>query len=113
MEDEMDEIWALYADDGQQALDAMETALDALAGCDKSAEESHISALFRAVHTFKGNSRVLGLAVVESRAHLAEDLIGLVRDQGCRWMRRSATSCCWPPMCCAACWRKPHRPAPM
>lgn len=82
MEDEMDEIWALYADDGQQALDAMETALDALAGCDKSAEESHISALFRAVHTFKGNSRVLGLAVVESRAHLAEDLIGLVRDQG-------------------------------
>lgn len=42
----------------------------------------HIAALFRAVHTFKGNSRVLGLGVVESRAHLSEDLIGLVRDDG-------------------------------
>lgn len=83
MSDEMDEIWALYADDGAQALDAMETALLAL-GDDPGAAETagHVAALFRAVHTFKGNSRVLGLAVVESRAHLAEDLIGLVRDSG-------------------------------
>jgi two-component system chemotaxis sensor kinase CheA len=81
MSSEMDEIWELFADDGQQALDAMETALDALQdGADDPTE--HISALFRAVHTFKGNSRVLGLSVVESRAHLAEDLIGLVRDDG-------------------------------
>lgn len=34
------------------------------------------------MHTFKGNSRLLGLSVVEARAHLAEDLIGLVRDEG-------------------------------
>lgn len=77
----MDEIWELFADDGQQALDAMEAALDALQdGADD--QTPHISALFRAVHTFKGNSRVLGLGVVESRAHYAEDLIGLVRDDG-------------------------------
>ncbi len=82
MSDEMDEIWALYADDGAQALDAMETALSALDQPDCSDAASHIAALFRAIHTFKGNSRVLGLATVESRAHLAEDLIGLVRDQG-------------------------------
>ncbi|MGP3723751.1 chemotaxis protein CheW [Cereibacter sphaeroides] len=78
--DEMDEIWALYADDGAQALDAMEASLLALqAGEDAAA---HVGPLFRAVHTFKGNSRVLGLSVVESRAHLCEDLIGLVRDAG-------------------------------
>ncbi|MYM53706.1 Hpt domain-containing protein [Thalassovita mangrovi] len=78
---EMDEIWELFADDGAQSLDAMEAALDALSdGADD--QVPHISALFRAVHTFKGNSRVLGLSVVESRAHLAEDLIGLVRDSG-------------------------------
>ncbi|RAZ83648.1 chemotaxis protein CheW [Cereibacter johrii] len=78
--DEMDEIWALYADDGAQALDAMEASLLALqAGEDPAA---HVGPLFRAVHTFKGNSRVLGLSVVESRAHLCEDLIGLVRDEG-------------------------------
>lgn len=81
MMDEMDEIWVLYADDGAQALDAVELALDRLKSGDGDAGE-HISALFRAVHTFKGNSRVLGLAQVEGLAHLAEDLIGLVRDEG-------------------------------
>ena len=85
MSDEMDEIWALYADDGAQALDAMETALLALGNGGAADQGAHVSALFRAVHTFKGNSRVLGLAVVESRAHYAEDLIGLVRDQGVPW----------------------------
>jgi two-component system chemotaxis sensor kinase CheA len=85
MSDEMDEIWALYADDGAQALDAMETALIALGNGGAADQGAHVSALFRAVHTFKGNSRVLGLAVVESRAHYAEDLIGLVRDQGVPW----------------------------
>lgn len=83
MSDEMDEIWALYADDGAQALDAAEDALLALQGGGSQDEiDAHVAALFRAVHTFKGNSRVLGLAVVESRAHVAEDLIGLVRDDG-------------------------------
>lgn len=84
MSAEMDEIWALFVDDGAQAMDAMETALlelDRLSG-DPAGQGAHIAALFRAVHTFKGNSRVLGLGVVESRAHLAEDLIGLVRDNG-------------------------------
>ncbi|MBC7178828.1 MAG: Hpt domain-containing protein, partial [Roseovarius sp.] len=81
MMDEMDEIWMLYADDGAQSLDAMEAALDALNG-GKGDMGAHIGALFRAVHTFKGNSRVLGLAQVEGLAHLAEDLIGLVRDEG-------------------------------
>ena len=85
MTDEMDEIWALYADDGAQALDAMETALDALGAGPAAATDPNVAAFFRAVHTFKGNSRVLGLAVVESRAHYAEDLIGLVRDQGVPW----------------------------
>lgn len=85
MSDEMDEIWALYADDGAQALDAMETALDALGTGPAAATDPSVAAFFRAVHTFKGNSRVLGLAVVESRAHYAEDLIGLVRDQGVPW----------------------------
>ncbi|CUH68510.1 Chemotaxis protein CheA [Thalassovita gelatinovora] len=82
MSDEMDEIWELFADDGSQSLDAMEAALDALTDDGTEDQVPHISALFRAVHTFKGNSRVLGLSVVESRAHLAEDLIGLVRDSG-------------------------------
>ena len=82
MSDEMDEIWSLYADDGAHAMDAMESALLALDGAAEQDQGPHVGALFRAVHTFKGNSRVLGLGVVESRAHIAEDLIGLVRDDG-------------------------------
>lgn len=82
MSDEMDEIWVLYADDGGQAMDAMEAALLALRDSATEDAPALVAALFRAVHTFKGNSRVLGLETVESRAHLAEDLIGLVRDHG-------------------------------
>lgn len=82
MSEEMDEIWALYADDGGQSLDAVEQALLSLKK--NPTDQEAIASLFRAMHTFKGNSRVLGLSVSESRAHLAEDLIGLVRDDGVR-----------------------------
>lgn len=82
MSDDMDEIWELFADDGAQALNAMEAALLALQDGSAADPAAEIGALFRAVHTFKGNSRVLGLSTVENRAHLSEDLIGLVRDQG-------------------------------
>ena len=80
MSDELGEIWTLYADDGAQSLDTVEEVLQRLD--DAPDDTSAVAALFRAVHTFKGNARVLGLSVIESRAHTAEDLIGLVRDEG-------------------------------
>ena len=54
---DMDEIWALFADDGSQSLDAMEDCLEALSNGDGD-ETSHISALFgrfirsRVTHAF-------------------------------------------------------------
>jgi two-component system chemotaxis sensor kinase CheA len=80
MTEEMDEIWQLFADDGGQSLDTIEEILLFLK--ENPTGQADIAALFRAMHTFKGNCRVLGLGVIESRAHLAEDLIGLVRDDG-------------------------------
>ncbi len=80
MSDDLDEIWTLYADDGIQSLDNIEAALFSLR--ESPADSETIASLFRAYHTFKGNARTLGLAVIESRAHLAEDLIGAVRDDG-------------------------------
>jgi len=80
MSEEMDEIWQLFADDGGQSLDTVEQSL--LFAKENPCGDADISALFRAMHTFKGNCRVLGLGVIESRAHRAEDLIGLVRDDG-------------------------------
>ena len=82
MSDEMNEIWALFADDGGQALDQVEEALLELKDAPEAADPDTIGALFRAMHTFKGNARVLGLATIENRAHVAEDMIGLVRDEG-------------------------------
>ena len=79
MAGELDEIWELYADDGAQSLDLVELSLQNLK--EAPADAGHIAALFRAIHTFKGNARVLGLASIEHCAHAAEDLIGLVRDE--------------------------------
>lgn len=80
MSDELSEVWALFAEEGHHSLDAAETILlqQADGGCDAAT----LAALFRAMHTFKGNARVMALSTIESRAHLAEDLIGLVRDEG-------------------------------
>ncbi len=80
MSEDIDEIWALYADDGAQSLDTVEAALLKLRGDHQDSEA--IAELFRAMHTFKGNSRLIGLVRIETCAHLAEDLIGLVRDEG-------------------------------
>lgn len=80
MSEDLDEIWALYADDGAQSLDTVEAALRKLKG--DSQDREAVAELFRAMHTFKGNSRVLGLLAIESCAHVAEDLVGLVRDEG-------------------------------
>lgn len=80
MSDELNEIWELYADEGQQSLQAAEEAVLFLKK--SPTDKETISSLFRSVHTFKGNSRVMGLSIIESRAHVAEDLIGMVRDEG-------------------------------
>jgi len=78
--DEFEEIWSLYADDGGQALEAAEDALLTLRA--DAGDRDAIAGLFRALHTFKGNSRILGLCAIEACAHAAEDLVGLVRDDG-------------------------------
>ena len=79
MSSELDEIWALYADDGAQSLDLAEHSLMLLQ--ENPANMGHIAALFCAIYTFKGNARVLGLGTIEKCAHAAEDLIGIVRDE--------------------------------
>jgi two-component system, chemotaxis family, sensor kinase CheA len=78
--DDIDEIWALYADDGAQSLDTVEAALLNLRR--DAANRDAVAELFRAMHTFKGNSRLLGLETIEACAHSAEDMVGLVRDEG-------------------------------
>jgi two-component system chemotaxis sensor kinase CheA len=76
----MDEVWALFAEDGREALDLVEETLLALEA--DPTDAGQVARLFRGLHTFKGNARMMGLSIIESLAHLAEDLVALVRDEG-------------------------------
>ncbi len=77
---EMEEIWGLFAQEGKENLFAVEESLLKLE--QDAADLEQVKILFRALHSFKGGVRMMGLSVSESLAHLAEDLIALVRDQG-------------------------------
>lgn len=80
MSDDVSEVWGLYADEGGRSLDEVEECLLILQ--DAPSDTGAVARLFRALHTYKGNARILGLAAIESVAHLAEDMVGLVRDEG-------------------------------
>lgn len=84
MDDDALDFWNLYAEEGGTALEDMERILSALrvASEDSPERQSLIAAFFRAIHTFKGGARSMGFSVIESRAHLGEDLVGQIRDEG-------------------------------
>jgi two-component system chemotaxis sensor kinase CheA len=78
--DELEEVWSLFAEDGREALDLVEETLLELES--EPTDAGLVAKLFRGLHTFKGNARIMGLDVIESLAHHAEDLVALVRDEG-------------------------------
>ena len=77
---DMDEIWAILAQEGQENLSLIEDALLKLEK--KPGSRDEIATLFRALHTFKGTVRMMDFSNTESVAHHAEDLVALVRDEG-------------------------------
>lgn len=78
--DEIEEIWALFAQEGTETLDTVESTLLSLEA--NLTDPERVGELFRALHTFKGMVRVMGLPTIEALSHSAEDLVGLVRDDG-------------------------------
>ena len=79
---ELEEIWSLFAQEGKENLELAEEALLKLERTPD--DQDQIKALFRAIHSYKGGARMMGLGVLESLAHHAEDLMALVRDNGVR-----------------------------
>jgi two-component system chemotaxis sensor kinase CheA len=55
-------------------------ALEQVADTTEPDARAHVDAMFRAVHTIKGSSRMLGFADIGRLAHTMEDLLGAVRD---------------------------------
>ncbi|MCX7682135.1 MAG: Hpt domain-containing protein [Anaerolineae bacterium] len=78
--DELEEAWEIFAEDGKEALDLVEEALLALEA--NASQADQIARLFRGLHKFKGNARMMGLSALESLFHHAEDMAALVRDEG-------------------------------
>ncbi|MCL4395809.1 MAG: Hpt domain-containing protein, partial [Chloroflexi bacterium] len=77
---ELEEIWSLFAQESRENLLLAEESLLKLE--QDPGDASQVAPLFRAIHSFKGGARMMGLSNVESLAHHAEDLIALVRDEG-------------------------------
>jgi two-component system chemotaxis sensor kinase CheA len=55
-------------------------ALEQTADTTEPDARAHVDAMFRAVHTIKGSSRMLGFTDIGRLAHTMEDLLGAVRD---------------------------------
>jgi two-component system chemotaxis sensor kinase CheA len=77
---EDDDMWKNYAADAVEALRAIEESLLALEL--EPQQPAEVNQLYRALHTLKGNSAFLQLSNIERLAHVAEDMVGLVRDGG-------------------------------
>jgi hypothetical protein len=77
-DDFLETIWVQYAVETEEHIESIESLLVKADAEALSSEE--ISGLFRAFHSLKGLSRVMELTALESIAHRAEDLLGLVRE---------------------------------
>ena len=77
-DDFIETIWAQYAVETEEHIEAIESAL--VRADSEALTHDEISGLFRAFHSLKGLSRVMELAALESVTHRSEDLLGLVRD---------------------------------
>ncbi|UYG00360.1 hybrid sensor histidine kinase/response regulator [Halomonas sp. GD1P12] len=69
---------ARFVEEAQDHLPRLKEGVDALGRGERHAEE--INALFRAMHTLKGSSRMLRLDAITSLAHSAEELLSALRD---------------------------------
>lgn len=79
----LDEYWRVFAQEGEESLASVEQCALSLENQPGSVELVRL--LYRTIHTFKGNARVMGIGRLERLAHVAEDLIGCVRSGHVGW----------------------------
>ncbi len=77
MAEDVDEFLHEFLVESYENLDTIESQLIAL---ESARDPEAIATIFRAVHTIKGTSGFFGFALVERVAHVAENLLGKVRD---------------------------------
>lgn len=74
-----EEEWLLFEQDGLRTLNECENYISSLEDGSGDVSEN-LNGLYRALHSIKGNARVMELSHLEGLAHAAEDLVGLCRD---------------------------------
>lgn len=72
------EILVSFLEEADEALEDIDTRLVQLES--DPTDQDNIGAIFRAIHTIKGNSTFFGLMVVKQLAHQMEDLLDLLRQ---------------------------------
>jgi two-component system chemotaxis sensor kinase CheA len=75
---EMDEIVKEFLVESNEGLDQMDRDLVALEK--DPSEKNLLASIFRAIHTVKGTSGVLGFPKIEAVAHVGESLLSRMRD---------------------------------
>ena len=77
-EETLNEFWEIFAQDGDQILSETEESLLELER-DLGNREA-LNRLYRAMHTLKGNSRMMGLSKLEGFTHHLEDLLDCLKQ---------------------------------
>jgi len=76
----LEQFWEEFQSEADEHLSTADRLIDQAHGNPLSPDE--VAELFRGFHSLKGLTRAMDLEGMESLAHRAEDLLGLVRDHG-------------------------------
>lgn len=78
LQEELDEILNIFAQEGAEILQSMDKNLLLL---EKKPDDIDIAMhLFRDAHSLKGSARMLGFSGIQNIAHKIEDVLGLIRE---------------------------------
>ncbi len=78
MDNALQQVRHTFIAEARELLQEIENALLALEA--RPQDNESINTLFRAVHTIKGSSGIVGIETVEKFTHLVENLLSIVRD---------------------------------
>ncbi len=81
MSSEDDEILKAFIEESLEHLTDIEADLLAVEKRGADIDEDLVNKVFRAVHSIKGGAGFMGLAVIQNLAHVAENVLGLIRSR--------------------------------
>ena len=81
MSSEDDEILQAFIEESVEHLADIENDLLAIERRGADIDEERVNKVFRAAHSIKGGAGFMGLIVIQDLAHVAENVLGLIRSR--------------------------------